>query len=44
MVQQGHLTTTWSYSRAQYDARTLTRLSTAYTRALEEIATACLER
>ncbi|NEC96087.1 amino acid adenylation domain-containing protein, partial [Streptomyces albidoflavus] len=42
MVQQGHLTTTWTYSQAQYDTPTLTHLSTAYTRALEEIATACL--
>ncbi|MGW8622520.1 condensation domain-containing protein, partial [Streptomyces albidoflavus] len=44
MVQQGHLTTTWTYSQAQYDTPTLTHLSTAYSRALEEIATACLEK
>ncbi|OWA08457.1 non-ribosomal peptide synthetase [Streptomyces sp. CS227] len=44
VVQQGRLTTTWSYSQAQYDTPTLTRLSTAYSRALEEIATACLEK
>ncbi|MGW9617937.1 amino acid adenylation domain-containing protein, partial [Streptomyces diastaticus] len=42
VVQHGRLTTTWSYSHAQYDAPTITRLSTAYTRALEEIATSCL--
>ncbi|MFD5186418.1 amino acid adenylation domain-containing protein, partial [Streptomyces sp. NPDC058372] len=42
LVQNGRLTTTWSYSAAMYDTSTITTLARAYVRSLEEIAAGCL--